>query len=687
MKEILRELKKKYLSFDKTKSKNNFLLNNNVLKLSNENNTNIKINPYQTISNMNNFNSNDFQTRNKNCNNLFTIERYTSKEKNNYFSKKNKIFNFKEVYNKSMKKIFRKKIRNKLPNLQSISNSSNLIIQKIRRHVLFTEENYPYSLNDNEYGYKTLKSKEKKDILNENKCILEQIDNEEYMSKIKSMFNEELMNKEKISFNEKNNFKNICQILIKKIHFSKLDHNTSMIKEFYVKRDYKKYLAGKLSINSVEIKLVNQKNGLIKNIPLPFIIIPFYLSLPRDIFYFFISKILSFNNNEKIEQKDVCDIIVDTKKIEKYLRVIGFNYSLFDTNSILFDEKNLEKEIFYLFVKDNTYILTIIPPYIELSKNEEKIKITKIISKGLWLALFQDNFKDWYLMCLTYLYCFQAFRQIQYSTIKFHSNKIINLDIDDKYSNKNSNIPTIKDIDKRIHFFIYNNDSNFLFMILFFYSLDQIYVYQEYKLFLTLEQTKILLKLNKENNNLLSVLYKCSLENEQHKGINLNFNLIKEIQQTEINNCFSRNRSVSKRFNSKKVNNNYKYYYKKGLNIKLNLPKIEIYESKISTITKKDYEIKEEILNKMNEIELIELLKEIGKDVINRYNSDITNCKNSSRKTIVRANTNNNILFLMKNNISSKNESLLNSKNKKEEIKLRKTLFNKNTLFNITLKK
>ena len=88
------------------------------------------------------------------------------------------------------------------------------------------------------------------------------------------------------------------------------------------------------------------------------------------------------------------------------------------------------------------------------------------------------------------------------------------------------------------------------------------------------------------------------MENEQHKGINLNFNLIKEIQQTEINNCFSRNHSVSKRFNSKKVNNSYKYYYKKGLNIKLNLPKIEIYESKISTIMKKDYEIKEEILNK-----------------------------------------------------------------------------------------
>ena len=679
MKEILQELKKKYLSFDKTKSKKNFTLNHNKLILSNLNDNDTKIRPYQTISSINNYNSKDFSTSNRNSKNLCTIERYTSMDKNNFFSNKKTYYNFGEIYNKSLKRIYKKRIRNKLPNLMSISNSTNSIIQKIRRHVLFTQDNYPYSLNDNEYGYKTLKSKEKKDILKENKCILEQIDNEEYMSKIKCMFNEELMNKENISFTEKIHFKNICNMLIKKIHFNKLEHNSSMIKEFYVKRDYKIYLAGKLSINSVQIRIVNTQNGLSKSIPLPFIIIPFYLSLPRNIFYFFISKILSVSNNGKELKIDDCNIIADTKKFEKFFRLISFNHSLFDSNSILFDEKKLEKEIFYLFKDDNTFSLTIIPPYIELSKNEEKIKITKIISKGLWLALFQDNFKDWELMCLTYLYCFQAFRQIQYSTIKFHSNKTIILDIDDKFS-KNTYNPTIKEIDKKISFFICNKDNNFLFMILFFYSLDQIYVNHQYKLFLTLEQTKILLNLNKENNNLLYVLYKCSLENEQHKGINFNFSLIKAIQQAKINNYFTKNHSHDKKYNSKKMNNSYKYYYKKGLNIKLNLPMIEIYDIKMSTITKKDYEIKEDLLSKMNEIGLIEFLKDIGKFVVNKYNSDISETKNKNINTIVRANTSNDIqMLLLKNNFRSKNGSIFNNNNQKDEILLRKNLFNKNS--------
>ena len=724
MKEILQDLKKKYLSFDKSKSKYNFMLNQNTINLSNTNYNNINTNTYKTI-NVNNCTSIDFSTPIKNNENNYTIDRYSSVDKNNFFYKNPFNYNFSEMYNKSMEKIFQKKIKNKLPNLKSISNSSNIIIQKIRRHVLFTEDNYPYSLNDNEYGYKTLKAKEKKDILKENKCILEQIDNEEYMSKIKYMFNEELMNKEKISFKEKNSYNHIINILIKKINISKYDNSSSMIKEFFVKRDYKTYLAGKLSINSVLIKIVNLKNGQERNISLPFIIIPFYLSIPRDVFSFFVSKILfmqNVNKNEKEENKSIDDIDLDIRKIEENLKIIVSNFCLFEKNSILFDEKKLEKEIFYLFIDDNTYSLSIIPPYIELSKNEEKIKVKKIISKGLWLALFQENFKDWDLMCLTYLYCFQSFRQMQYSTIKFNSTKIINLDIDEIYNN-NINIPRIKYIDKRVCFFIYNNEvingkDNFLFMILYFYSLDQIYVKQQYKLFFNIEQTKILLSLNKDNNNLLSVLYKCSLENEQHKGINLNFPLIKTIQQGKINNYFNKNKINTKKYNNKKYSKSYKYIYKKGLNIKLNLPKIEIYETKISKVIKKDFEIKEDILNKMLEIDLIEILKIIGNYVIKNINSD-ANKIGDPKKVILRAKTNNiKAINFIKNNFILKNENNVNNnnnnkdndnnnnnnnnsnnnnynnynnynnnKNQKEGLSFKKSLFNKNSLLQLTTKK
>ena len=60
-----------------------------------------------------------------------------------------------------------------------------------------------------------------------------------------------------------------------------------------------------------------------------------------------------------------------------------------------------------------------------------------------------------------------------------------------------------------------------------------------------------------------------------------------------------------------------KYNYKKGLKIQLNLPTIEIYELNTEKkIVKKTFEIKEEILRKMIEINLIEMLKEIIKFVI-----------------------------------------------------------------------
>ena len=76
---------------------------------------------------------------------------------------------------------------------------------------------------------------------------------------------------------------------------------------------------------------------------------------------------------------------------------------LFDNNSILFDDRILEEETFYFIIKDKTYSISIIPPYIELSKNSERIKIKKIVSKGLWLTLFDKNFKNWDLMCLTFI--------------------------------------------------------------------------------------------------------------------------------------------------------------------------------------------------------------------------------------------------------------------------------------------
>ena len=300
MKEILESMKNKYLSFDKSKSNKNFRSNRNYLAISNTFNSKDKLNEYLNI---NTINPNDYLT-----------ERKTT---NNFFSKKKKIINFNEIYNISMKKIFKKKIRNKLPDLTNINNSRNLILQKIRRHVLFTGDDYPYSLNDNEYGYKTLRFREKKDILKEKKSILEEIDNEEYMSKIKSFFNEELINKEKISFLQKDQYINIIKTMIEKINIYKFENNTCLSKEYYAQRDYKTYLEGRLSINSLSIKIVDINTNNQKNIFLPFMLIPFFLSIPRNIFYFFISQILTIKSRQNNNNFSFNDIIIDETNIEK----------------------------------------------------------------------------------------------------------------------------------------------------------------------------------------------------------------------------------------------------------------------------------------------------------------------------------------------------------------------------------
>ena len=119
-----------------------------------------------------------------------------------------------------------------------------------------------------------------------------------------------------------------------------------------------------------------------------------------------------------------------------------------------------------------------------------------------------------------------------------------------------------------------------------------------------------------------------------------------------------------------------KYNYKKGLKIQLNLPTIEIYELNTEKkIVKKTFEIKEEILRKMIEINLIEMLKEIIKFVINNSSIDVNQIKTNDKKNLLRAKTQNMIKF--KNNVSSINE--LNNKQNRKDIPFeRKSLFNKN---------
>ena len=679
MKDILEMSKRNYLSFDIGRFNKNYILNQYPLTftiIENDKNNPNKSHNSISINSKNSLNIDKILTKEKN---------YTQRNdthSNNQESKENFI----ETYNLSVKKIFEKRIKKNFANLQCRFIQSNRILQKLGRNIFFHEDNYPCSLHFN----KTQRNKENISLVKEDKCILELIDNDKNMYEIKSFYNEKLINKEKIFFHEKDNYSNLIKMLSKKIIVFKYDDSLCMTKYFYSKKNYNKYLEGKLSINSISIKITNLENGYENNIILPFDVIPFYLSIPINIFCFFISKILLLNNFLENEEKNILDkISVDRKLIEKYLRIISTNFILFDNNSTLFEDKKLKKEIYYLFLGNKICSISIIPPYMELSKNENKIKITKTMGKGLWLALFQNNYKNWDTMCLLYLYSFSQFRRIQYSTIKHNSNQIINMNIDGMIDNeKNNYIPKINNIDEKIYFYIYNDriddhkKNGFIFMTLILYSLAQIYIGHIYKLLFNLEQTKLLLNLNKENLNLLPILYKCSNEREKHNGISLNFSLIKAIQMNKKNTFYETNINLR----NNKLNKNYKYIYKKGLNIKLILPKIEIHEIDMTKVHIKNFEIEEDYLNKLVEMDLLEWLKTIGNYIINNYNEHKIKTKNEN-KFIVKKNTftTSPLKNKIKDNFASKNGVLFNDHNKNKKLIFRGSI--KSSRITLNLKK
>ena len=356
MKDIFEKSKRNYLSFDIGRFNKKYILNQYPLTFTIiENDKNNPTKSHNSIS--------------INSKKIINIDKILAKGKNNthrndtLLNNQVSTENFLETYNLSIKKIFEKRIKQNFANLQVRFIQPNKILQKLGRNIFFQEDNYPCSLNFN----KTQRNKENIILHKEDKSILELIDNDKHMHEIKSFYNEKLINKEKIFFHEKDNYSNLIKMLSKKIIVFKYDDSLCMTKYFYSKKNYNKYLEGKLSINSISIKITNLENGYENKIILPFDVIPFYLSIPINIFCFFISKILLLNNFLENEETNILDkIFIDRKLIEKYLRIISTNFILFDSNSTLFEDKKLKKEVYYLFLGNKICSISIIPPYIEL---------------------------------------------------------------------------------------------------------------------------------------------------------------------------------------------------------------------------------------------------------------------------------------------------------------------------------
>ena len=553
--------------------------------------------------------------------------RSTAKVIHNQFNKIIKIQKarkFDYLYQKTFQKIKRRHFNNDLPSINSMASSSNNIIKYIRRHVLLTGDDYPYSLTDKDCYRNKLYEKEIASPLKRKKCILEEIDNENYMMKIKSMFNEEIINKEKLDFNDKKLYLKKINELKKQISSFKSDKEIILTKKYEGNINYNKYILGELSIKSIGIKIHNIAKNLEKILYLPYSIIPFYLSVSQNIFNYFIYKILIlFENSQKLTD-NFSKISIDEFQILKNLNDFASCYEIFNNYSYLFDDYKISENSYYYFCYDEIFILTIIPPNIELTKNDGKIKINKFASKGLLLELFGNNHKYWDLMCFCYLYSFQIFRKLQLSSIKRYSDKIINLNIDQEIKGNTKNGELIKQNDKKLHFFTCNktNDGEYccLFLTLCLFSISEFYLdCQEKKSFLTLEESKLILNLQLKNNNLFNILYKCSKVKELNKGIKLNLALLNTIKNAQLNNYFKNNLPNN---NRRKSIIDKKYQYTDKLKIQLNSPYIYLYklDKMYQSIKDKIIEIEPKILEKMDELEFLEWMNLLSKTVVKDYN-------------------------------------------------------------------
>lgn len=198
MKEILEKSKRNYLSFDIGRFNKKYVLNQYPLTFTIiENDENDINNPAKT------HNSISINSKNSiNYDKILTEEiNYT--DRNDISNNKKSSKKFIETYNFSIKKIFERRIKNNI-NLKGRFIQPNKILQKLGRNTFYQEGYYPISL----YFNRTQKNKETRGLHKEDKCLLELIDNDKYMHKIKSLYNEELINKEKIFFCEKENYSN-----------------------------------------------------------------------------------------------------------------------------------------------------------------------------------------------------------------------------------------------------------------------------------------------------------------------------------------------------------------------------------------------------------------------------------------------------------------------------------------------
>ena len=397
---------------------------------------------------------------------------------------------------------------------------------KVRRKILFSDSNYPLSINDSTNNLiRFSMTNSASFIFNNNNNIIEELDDEKKM--IKFLPNDAFyILHDEFKFSNKDYYNFIINTLINYLKNKLNQYDKIMLSKIFLLGNNNNKEQVILNLYSFCIKLLDSDNNEIQSIFLPLNVIALYYSLSYENFLFFISKIIESKqeeNNIKINQDIIKEIINN---------LMNSDIDLFDYDSNFFFNKTEIINTFAFIKKDKILKIQIIPPKIELIKNE--ISIYKFGGKGLLIYIIKNNFINWEIPCLCYLTSFKIFRQ---SISKlFYKEKILNkitLDIDKEiYQKKIFNKP------KNNKEFFYQYFKDKINYIKLTSHIINIIVDEEENIYETsFFDLKILHKLSRRY-NIKDIIYKCSLINIEKKTVLFSLNVLNGIKINKLDNFF-----------------------------------------------------------------------------------------------------------------------------------------------------
>ena len=483
---------------------------------------------------------------------IFDSLENTINNQQHYLTTKTSI-NYDYEYDNDFEKMYQTTFRNNInhkneSHLPSIK-INNFIKQEVKRRILFTDINYPLKLKYPKQNPLSLSSNVIS-LKKNKKYIIEYLDNEDIMMNY-------LKKEDYIIFTKQFKYESGNEKLLKIINNLNKKVINNDKKEFIKTFDFNLKNLSKISLSifPIKIKIENNQTKEKIKLALPLNIIPFFYSVSYDIFILFISKLLVINNLK------INDFNLDYNSINFYIKEICENLNLFDQNSNLFYYKSQKKHCYPLYLIDLEFELTIIPPILEIKK--ENLKFSKIIDKGLLIHLFMNDFENWNIFSLCYLSSFKIFRK--------YCNKLF-------YNSLNNQKPQKFKIDKLLlnysnHFHVHKEkynikDNKFKFLMKLFieksykivfinfysYIIEIIYKNKNNIFNISFEQMNKLVELKKYF-NIQDIINKCILINNKNSdNLNFSFDLIKNLKFKDITSDFFYPLEEEKNSNFIKIN-------------------------------------------------------------------------------------------------------------------------------------